>query len=55
MTNHAMKGGEIMELKRKKDRMEVLMSNVTFIACTSMASLVLTAVTLILVVVLIVR
>jgi len=44
-----------MEVKRKKDKTEVLMSNITFIACIGMANLILTTVTLILVAILITK
>ena len=39
-----------MEIKPKKDRSEVLRSDVTFIAWTSLASLIFTATTLVLVI-----
>jgi len=44
-----------MEIKRKEDKMEVLMSDVTFIACTSLISLALAIATLTLVIILLLR
>ena len=39
-----------MEIKPKKNKMEVLMSDVTFVACMCIANMILNAVTLVLVV-----
>lgn len=50
-----MGGDDIVEIKEKKDRMEVLMSDMRLAICIGMSSLLLTTATLILVVVIVCR